>query len=291
MKTNKPRVLFFDIETILMWFRAFSPGKQYLGHKQLIPGKSQHGIICISYSWLTGPVQILKWNPETGQRGLIEAFDAIAETADIVIGKNSDRFDVKMINGIRALTGMKGNPTWSLSSDDLEKQMRKYFRLPSQSLDYISSQFGLGGKISMNMDHWVKIDEYMTLLTLRADGIEDNELNIISNHLFKKNLNEALEGGLKAFNFMCFYCKKDTADTRKIWKILSSHFDSKFNYNKWNNNSGLVCKHADCGSADTYKNGTRMSASVQYQLYNCRACGRYCGRAAIHASGKEGRLI
>ncbi len=285
---KQPKVLFFDIETILMWFRAFSPGKQYLGHKQLIPGKSTHGIICITYAWLTGPVKILQWDPVTGQRGLIEAFDKIAETADLVVGKNSDRFDVKMINGIRALEGIPGNPTWSLSSDDLEKQMRKYFRLPSQSLDYISNQLGLGGKIQMSMSHWVHIDEYMTLLSLQNDGMDDISLDIVSQHLFKKSACIALQEGLRAFNYMCYYGKKDTADTRKLWKLLSSHFDSKFNCGKWS--GGMGCKHADCGSNDLYKNGTRMLSSIKYQLYNCRTCGRYAGRTNLLLSGGEGVL-
>lgn len=271
---KKPNILFFDIETILMWFRAFAPGKQFLGHKQLIPGKSSHGIICITYAWLTGPVKILKWDPVTGQKGLIEEFDKIAESADLVIGKNSDKFDIKMINGIRALEGLPGNPHWALNSDDLEKQMRKYFRLPSQSLDYISSQLGLGGKISMNMNHWVLIDEYMTLLSMRHEGADDVALNIVSNNLFKKSLNDALSSGEKAFNFMCKYGKKDTDDTRTLWKRLSSHFESKFDFGKWSGEIDICCKHADCGSTRVFKNGFRMTGRVKYQRYCCSECGR-----------------
>ena len=273
-----------------MWFRAFAPGEQYLGHKQLIPGKSQYGIICITYAWLDGDVEILKWDPKTGQKGIIEAFDKIAATADLVVGKNSDKFDVKMINGIRALHGVKGNPRWAASSDDLEKQMRRYFRLPSQSLDYISSQLGFGGKIKMEMSHWVKIDEYMTLLTLRKDGVKDKALNVVSQHLFRKDLETALTEGLEAFEFMCYYGKKDTDDTRALWKHLSEHFDSKFNNARFQND-GPRCKHADCGSKDLKKNGYSMAGGTKYCNYLCNTCYRYAGKCAVSAAtDKEGNI-
>lgn len=292
--SNQPNILIFDIETVLLHFRAFSPGEQYLGHKQLVPGKSRHGMICITYKWFKGPTKIIKWTPEGGQEAMIREFDAIASQADVIIGKNSDKFDVKMINGMRIFTDLPGAPAWALSSDDLEKQMRKYFRLPSMSLDYISNQLGLGGKIKMEFSDWVAIDDYMTIEELRVKGMSLEPLSIYCDYMFRKSYTDVLTEGLKAFKKMCFYGKKDTDDTETLWEYLSKHFDSKFNYNKYNKSAkmddpipkNLLCKHVDCGSSDLRRTNNRMR-----NTYVCNNCGRYAGcTTSSLLTGKEGGM-
>lgn len=167
---------------------------------------------------------------------------------------NSDRFDVKMINAARMFSGLPGMPEWSKYTDDLEKQMRKHFRMPSQSLDYISHQLGLGGKIKMEFADWIDI-------------VEKNE------------------NGWKAFKRMIKYNKKDVVDTRKLWYHLSEHFEPKFNMATYIDER-LCCRHEDCGSTDLKKNGTRYSGKTRYQEYHCRSCGRYAGRSPINSNGR-----
>lgn len=275
MTTNKkPKVLFYDIETVLLMFYAFSPGKQYLNHKQLVPGKSRNGIICITYCWETGPVKILKWTAEGGLNQLIKDFDELVKQADFTIGKNSDRFDSKMINGCRIFTDQPGMPAWTKYTDDLEKQMRKYLRLPSQSLDYISGQLGLGGKVKMDFSDWADIDAYMSIESLSYMGMGADALEIYCQYMFRKSLKDAHRDGLRAFNKMCFYGKKDTKDTRKLWFKLSEHFDTKWNQARWQG-VDLACKYMDCGSTQLYINKTRMGKWVEY---HCSTCKRYAGR-------------
>ena len=289
--TNNPKILTFDIESNLLHFKAFNTGEQYLNHTQLIPGKSRYSIICIAYRWLDGSGGIIKWGSKTGQKGIIERFDKIAEQADIIIGKNSDRFDIKMINGIRALNGIKGNPTWALCSDDIEKQMRKYFKLPSQSLDYISYQLGLGGKIKMEFKHWNQVDNYITLLDLKERGMSKESLEIYSSYMFERSFSTVLKEGKKAFEEMCIYCEKDTEDTRSLWLKLSEHFDSKFNNAKFQG-VPLACKHADCGSLALFKDGKKKLVNGSlYQKYSCVECRRYAGKTLIsQTTGKEGGI-
>ncbi len=276
-------ILTYDIESVLLLGYLFAPGKQYIGHKQLVPGRSRYGIICITYCWNNGPVQVLKWEPVGRQDKLIKDFDDLVKKADHIIGKNSDRFDNKMVNGIRIFTDQPGMPEWIRYTDDLERQARRYFRLPSQSLDYISNQFGLGGKVTMDFSDWVAIDQWMTVQMLEDDGMREDALNIFCLHMYKNPYSDILLVGQKAFDKMCRYGAKDTRDTRKLWNILSKHFEPRFNVAAFNDLKN-ACKR--CASTDIKKNGTKCSGGTKYQEYYCNSCYQYAGRHAINR--KEG---
>lgn len=254
----KPKILYFDIETAPLQAWIWQPGKQYVGHKQLIEGYDEPRIICLAYCWGDGPVKSLDWGyEEQDSRQLVQEFDEIVRQADHIIGKNSDRFDVKMVNAVRMLNGLPGLPEWMKKTDDLEKQMRKYFRLPSQSLDYISKHLGFGGKDKMEMQDWIDIS------VKNKDG--------------KDKLRKMIK-----------YCKKDVSDTRELWYRLSEHFDPKFNMSTHTGNK--VCKWADCGSENIYISSTPVYKSSKYNVYRCNECKRYAGCTTQTSVGGEGRL-
>lgn len=258
---SKPKILFYDIETAPYLAYVWQCGKQVVRHNQLKEGFDQPKIICVTYAWgEKGPVECIDWGyEEQDSKKVIQEFDQIIKQADMAIGKNSDRFDTKMINAVRMLNGLPGIPEWTKYKDDLEKQMRRYFRLPSQSLDYISKQFGLGGKIKMEFQDWVDILE--------------------------KNKN-----GQKALNKMIKYGKKDTRDTRILWYKLAEHFDTIWNQATFDKVL-IACKHIDCGSLELNLDGIRISGKIRYQQYRCRKCKRYAGRSTISpVQSKLGRL-
>ncbi len=256
IKTTQ-KTLFYDIETKPLQAWLWSPGKQYVGHKQLVKDHSRYGIICVTYCWNDGkPAQCIDWGyEEQNTDKLVKEFDEILKSADHVIGKNNKRFDDKMMNAARMFAGLPGMPDWVRYTDDLEQQMRRYFRLPSQSLDYISDQLGLGGKIKMEMQDWIDIVE--------------------------KNAN-----GEKSLAKMIKYGKKDVVDTRTLWNKLSQHFEPKFNVAAF---VGIKNACKNCASTDVHKNGTKVSGGTKYQTYACRTCLRYAGRHAVSQQG--GRLL
>lgn len=257
---NKPKILFYDIETSPLLAYVWGCGEQYVRHQQLHKERNMWGVICVTYCWNDGkPAQEINWGyHEQDTAKVIAEFDEIIKQADHTIGKNSDRFDTKMLNANRMLAGLPGMPEWTKYTDDLEKQMRRYFRLPSQSLDYISDQLGLGGKIKMEMQDWIDI-------------VEQNK------------------NGEKSLAKMIKYGKKDVVDTRKLWNMLIEHFDPKFNMGTFNNSSVPMCKHADCGSTNIKRNGTRVAAKTLYQMWVCTKCGRYAGRSPV--SRKEPKRL
>ena len=260
MTTNKPKILFYDIETTPLLAYIWRPGKQVVRHQQLQKGKwSRNHIICVTYCWDDDkPAKAIGWGyREQDTARVVEKFDSIIQQADITIGKNSDRFDVKHINAQRMFAGLPGMPEWANYTEDLEKQMRKQFNLPSQSLDYISEQLGFGGKIGMEFKDWVNIVEQT-----RGDG-------------------------LLAYKKMLEYGCKDVEDTRAIWNHCLQHFTPKFNMATWNDKE-MVCK--TCGSSQIHKNGTRIGGQTIYQQFFCNEHGGYAGRAVVKRDGTLGNI-
>lgn len=265
----KPDVLMYDIETTLLSFWGFRMGEQRVNHGQLQGGYfSRSHIICISYSWDFGKtVHTLDWGTsEADEKQMIIDFDQLINEADVVIGKNSDRFDNKHINAHRMWNDLPGMPYWTKHTDDLEKQMRKHFDLPSQSLDYISNQLGFGGKDKMSFEDWVAINR-MRLIDLMG-SVVGNEMTLT---LFGKKLHDVVKEGEKATAKMIKYNKKDVKDTGRLWKHLEKHFIPKVKANVFLETGPTACE--GCGSTEVRSLGNRYSGKTYYKSVVCLKCG------------------
>lgn len=248
---NPPKVLFYDCETTPLLTYVWRLGEQVVRHHQLVKPYDKYNIICVSWAWNDNkPAKVIHWDYDRQDSGrVIREFDKIIKQADITIGKNSDRFDVKHINTQRLLHNLPPLPEWVSNTDDLEKQLRKYFAFPSQSLDYISKALGLGGKVKMEFQDWVDIIEKKSRASFRK---------------------------------MLKYNKKDVEDTRALWNRVQSHIKPKLNYATFYKD--VRC--SNCGSQDLKKDGTRLSGKTTYQTFFCKTHGGYAGRVAVTKSGK-----
>lgn len=254
------RVLFWDIETSPLKAWLWHLGEQVIRHDQLCEGHKYVDIICITYCFNDGkPAKSLDWGYHKQDSGpMIEKFDKIITNCDVAIGKNSDRFDNKHLNTMRFLKDLPGMPDWIKYTDDLEKQMRKYFNFPSNALDYVSDLLGLGGKIKMERQQWIDIVEKRRPAALQE---------------------------------MITYGKKDVEDTRAIWNMMSSHFEPRHKavpHSRLVGDSRVSCKQ--CGSTNLINNGIRWSNGREFQRYECKECHRYAGKAPISAKGRIGNI-
>lgn len=257
MQKKKVRILFYDIETTPLRAWIWHLGEQAVRHNQLDKDYDSYGIICIAYKWNDKkPTKVIHWGySEQDSEKLIKQFDKIAETADIIIGKNSDRFDVRHINTQRMIAGLPGLPTWLNNTDDLEKQFRKNFALPSYSLDYLSKALIKSkGKDKIGLVDWTNIVEKKS----RAS--------------YKKMLE---------------YCKNDVEETVKLWNFAKSHFKPKFNMATFYQETR--CRI--CGHTNIKKNGTRIRGKTTYQMFYCNEHGGYAGEAPINLNkGTFGKI-
>jgi uncharacterized protein YprB with RNaseH-like and TPR domain len=252
----KVKTLYFDIETTALQAYVWRPGDQYVGHNQLVKGSDITDIICIAYCWDKGPVKLLHWDyNKQDSRKMIQEFDAIAKEADVLIGQNSDSFDVKHINTQRLMHGLEPMPEWADQTDDLLKQVRKFFKFPSNKLDYISNILGYGAKAAVGMQDWINIQE--------------------------KN-----EDGEKSFDKMLKYCARDVLITRKTFQHILPYIKPKFNMSVFNGKRCCV----SCGSEDIVEDRERVHGASRVMLYKCNAHGGSGGRATILKNGKLGKM-
>jgi len=253
------RILFYDIETTPLRAWVWRMGEQVVRHSQLDPQYSMYDIICITYCWNDGgPVKSLDWGYlQQDSSKMIEQFDALVKQADVTLGKNSDRFDVKHINTQRLLHGLTPMPDWSMYTEDLEKQIRRHFALPSNSLDYLSNLLGEGGKNPMQFQDWIDIVE------------------------------QHPKRGRAAFKKMIEYGIKDTADTRALWDKVAPYITPKWNMNV-DSEGEKLCKH--CGSSRIIPDVVRTAGAARFQTYHCKEHNGYAGRARLKKGGRIGRI-
>lgn len=192
---NKPkRKLFFDIEVspniVLSW---------RLGNEVSLPHDSliqERAIICICWKWADDDkVYSVQWDKGDDKAMLIK-FAKIMDSADEVIGQNSDRFDIKWV---RTRCLYHGIPlSVKFNSLDTLKMAKAGFTFNSNKLDYMSKFMGFGGKIKTDYDLWKDI--------------------------LLKNDNEAMRK-------MVTYCKGDVLELEKVYLKLQEYCPiKKFRY-------------------------------------------------------------
>jgi hypothetical protein len=164
-------------------------------------------------------------------------------------------------------------------TDDVEKQMRRHFFLPSYSLDYFSKELGIGGKISMAFSDW---DAICKLRTIQITRLNDTGCGF----LFDEPCGILKERGEKALSKMIKYGKKDTADTDKLRRHIMKYAKSKFNFSAFEGRP--LC--SKCGSAKIHKNGVRLVGNTKKQRWGCSSCGGHAGYSTITKSGKCNKL-
>ena len=146
---SSPRILVVDIETSPLV--AYSWGPKW--ETNLIRVLVQSQVICYSAKWVGGK-QVTKALPDyKGYRPGIERLDdkrlvkdlhTLLSEADIVIGQNSNDFDLRTLNARFAYHGMAPPPPYK--TVDTKREAKRHLRMPSNALDDMGDYFGLGRK-------------------------------------------------------------------------------------------------------------------------------------------------
>lgn len=148
---NRPkRRLFFDIETSPNVTFSWRIGRDInLTHDDIL---SERAIICVCWKWEgDSTVHSLQWNKGC-DKDLLKKFAKVIDSADEVIGQNSDRFDIKWL---RARCLHHRIPLSSkFNSIDTLKMAKAGFYFNSNKLDYMGQFMGLGKKIKTDYDLW-----------------------------------------------------------------------------------------------------------------------------------------
>ena len=181
-----------------------------------------------------------KKNP-TCDKKIIEKLWDLIDKADIIVGQNSNRYDLKWINQVFLKHDIL--PPSPYQKIDTLTESRKNFFCMSHSLDYRTKQLGLKGKTKHDgFDMWIK----------------------------------CINGDKKAWSDMVKYCKNDVRILEKYYLKLRPYMKSHPNVNISQGHSDeIITKCIACGSSDLIYQGYRLTNGGKYHKKQCKNCGKW----------------
>jgi uncharacterized protein YprB with RNaseH-like and TPR domain/DNA-directed RNA polymerase subunit RPC12/RpoP len=194
-------------------------------------------MLCWSAKWLGEDKVHFASKQEHSTAQMLTPLWELLNEADAVIHYNGKKFDVPHINREFLLLGI--NPPSPYRQIDLLETVKRQFKFPSNKLDYVAQQLGVGKKtehsgfklwvgcIEKDPESWAKMQEY----------------NI-----------------------------QDVLLLEKVYYKLRAWVKGHINYSLEAVNE-LVCPH--CGSPNAVKRGFTQTLASTFQRYRCSDCGTW----------------
>lgn len=212
----------FRPEEIVRDWNIFSVAWKLIGHDK---------VNCVSVS---------SKNP-TNDLEVVKMFHSVLMDADILIGHNSDNFDLKKFNARAIYHGLPPIP--KKQQIDTLKEARKHFKFTSNKLSYLAHYLGIDAKD--DSPDWNKI----------------------------------LDGDTEELSIMREYNKKDVIVTEQLYLKLVSWMKTHPNVRPYTpikdieGNTLLSCK--SCNSMNYNKSGFHYTSTGKRQRYCCLDCGTW----------------
>lgn len=231
-------ILFFDIETAPMKVYTFSLFKPVIGLNQII---ERPRVICWSAQWAGEEKVRFMSEYHDGYREMLLGIRDLLDAADVVVGYNSDSFDIPWLNE-QFLKHDIPIPS-PYQKIDLYRLNKKFMKTPSGKLDYMA---------------WNLLDQRK----LSNAGIQ----------LWIDCMDGTPKEKKEAWKLMKAYAIQDT-------KLLEPLFD-KMKQFVTNVNFGLYTDHdmacTHCGSDNLQRRGFARTTAGVFQRFQCNDCGGWC---------------
>lgn len=200
MSLNRPRTLLFDIETSLQPVAVFQlANNDWINPDNIL---SERHLISVCWKWLGEPtihsVSLLD-DPARFNRDphddfyVAKVFHGILSEADVVVGHNSNSFDLKYLKTRMLVHGFPVLPP--IASLDTYLVLKKHFMLNSNKLDYAAKLLKVGKKMDTPKGLWLDV----------------------------------LRGDRKAIKTMTAYNRVDVDILEKVFKKLQPYMDNHTN--------------------------------------------------------------
>lgn len=232
-----PRILLFDIET--------APNLSYVwGHyeQNVLAHVQERYVLSFAAKWLDDPKIIVKALPDykgykpqsSDDSALMKDLWDLFDKADVVVGHNLDRFDIRRSNA-RFIKHELGPPQ-IYKTVDTRKQAKKHFDFNSNKLDDLGQFLGVGRKVKhTGFDLWLG----------------------------------CLAGDEKSWNLMRKYNKQDVALLQEVYLKLRPWMTGQANMNVLMNREQGCSK---CGSTNLQHRGWRYTPTGKQRQYFCVEC-------------------
>ena len=135
------KILFLDLETSPNLAHVWGLWDQNISISQLV---NHTEVICFGARWYGSKQVLFRSVHHDGQQVMLEEMHRVLDEADIVIGWNSQNFDIKHMYREFLEHGM--TPPSPHKDLDLMKVVKSQFRMPSNKLDYVAQLLNVGKK-------------------------------------------------------------------------------------------------------------------------------------------------
>ncbi len=242
LEGRKPRVLFFDIETSAIKAHVWAAYDQNVSLDQMI---EDWYVLSWSAKWMGEDKiyyeDVRNSNNKKLDKGILPGIHKLLCEADIVVGHNSDKFDIKKLNARFLKYDMV--PVSPYRSIDTLKICKKYFKLTYNTLKFVAIHLGLSERKS---EHG------------KFPGM--------------KLWNECMKWNKSAFMEMERYNKQDVVVLEKIFNKLVP-YESSLKFSAF-----LQRDACSCGGDLFAKDGINYTATGAFQRYRCKKCGKIFSR-------------
>jgi uncharacterized protein YprB with RNaseH-like and TPR domain len=251
---DKPKVLFFDIETSPNKMHGWSLWNQNFGLNQI---ESEWFILSYSAKWL-GSDEVMYEDMEgivdtENDTHLLDSLWRLIDEADVVIGQNSKSFDLKKCNARWIMNGyLPPSPYKQVDTLDIAK---RNFAFTSRKLEWMTD----------------KICENKKLTHGKFAGFK----------LWKECLLDNPEAWLemKEYNMM------DVISLEELYLKMAAWDNKHVNFNLYTKEDKHICR---CGSHSVVEAGYSYTGVSKFQQYRCLDCGATT-RGRVNLFSKEKR--
>src|SRR6185312_8473689 len=240
---QKPKILVFDIETSPITAYTWSLWDQHVGLNQI---KSDWHLLAWAAKWYGEPASKTFYADNRRAKNiqddkeLVKRLAALLDQADAVITQNGEKFDLRKLNARAIINGLP--PIKPCRSTDILKEGRKVFAFTSRKLEYVSNI--LNAKYKK-----LKHEEYPGFDLWRA----------------------ILSGDKRAWDVMKKYTIFDVLATEEAYEKMKGWIRTQ-NLATFEDGVQVRCR---CGSDDLECRGYSRTETGKYQMYHCRACGKW----------------
>jgi hypothetical protein len=230
------RILTIDIENTPHELYGFGLYDQNFGINQI---KQPGSVFCFAAKWLGEKDVMFFSDHEHGHAEMIRQAHRLLSEADIVVGFNSDSFDLKKLNWEFELARL-GKPRPYRTVDLLKVARSQFGQGPaSKKLDYLVQQLGLGAKTHhQGMPLWIA----------------------------------CMNGSEVAWRKMRRYNEQDIRITERLYNRWLPWIPNHPNMALY---LGVDGGCPNCGGKSFRKDGVATTAQTQYAQSQCKKCGAW----------------
>lgn len=234
---TEPKILLFDLECAPALAWTWGLWNVNIGMNQV---KEPPRVLCWSARWLgtKGNRVLFQSEKNVGHTAMLQELRDLLDQADVVVGYNSDGFDIPWTTQQFKLAGIDLPSPYA--QVDLFKLNKKHLRMLSGKLDWMALQLLNDRKVSHSgFQMWIDV---MDPESPRYES---------------------------AWKEMEKYAKKDTLLLEPLFEEMRP-FIRNLNWGLFDSGMGAVCTH--CGSANLQARGVRYTTAGVFQRYQCNDC-------------------